>query len=202
MRRLGILGGTFDPIHYGHLFIAEEARMRLNLDQVLFIPNGDPPHKENGDLSPAHHRLHMTCLAIDSNLSFFASSIEIEREGPSYAADTLRAIRREYSDPDLRFIMGMDNIAELPTWHLPLEILALCRIAAVSRPGFDAASVLRSLPDGYRERIDVLEAPGINISATEIRNRVRQRLPIRYLTPDPVVEYITQTGLYRADQAA
>ncbi len=194
--RLGILGGTFDPIHNAHLFIAEEARVELGLDQVLFIPNRLPPHKPAKSLTPANHRYRMTELATSSNRHFACSGIEIERGGPSFSVDTLNLLAHQLPTAEFFFITGMDTVAEIGTWRRPEEVLRLCKIAGIARPGFDAALVLTGLPASYAKRIVPLEATHLDISSTEIRERVRKGLPIRYLTPDPVVEYIAEYGLY------
>lgn len=194
--RLGILGGTFDPIHYAHLFIAEEARVRLSLDRVIFVPNGTPPHKHPVALSSAAHRLAMTKLGIGGNPGFACSPIEVDRRGPSYTVDTLLELKRDEPEADLLFIAGYDSLAEVPTWRRYREILDLARFVAVTRAGFDTVAALDALARDLREKVDVIAAPPLDISSTLIRDRVRAGLPIRYLTPDPVVEYIGSHRLY------
>lgn len=193
--RLGIMGGTFDPIHYAHLFIAEEARTRLELDRVLFVPNGMPPHKKDYEITPAGHRLAMVELATRDNPSFAASRSEIDRPGPSYTVDTLKQIHAEQPGAELFFITGMDAVAEILTWRSSDEVLSLARILAVNRPGFAADKSLPNLENG---RVELLDAPHLGISSTLIRERVAQSVPIRYLAPEPVVAYIEEHGLYRA----
>ncbi len=193
--RTGILGGTFDPIHYAHLFVAEEARQRFELEQVVFIPCGIPPHKKSYAVSPAEHRFAMTLLATANNPHFRASRIEIEREGVSYTVDTLEQWRSLYPHHELFLIMGADSLAYMTSWKQPERICQLAHVIAASRPGFDLTSL--HLPDTLCRRVYVMEMPLLDISATDIRNRVRRGVSIRYLTPDSVVQYILKHQLYR-----
>jgi nicotinate-nucleotide adenylyltransferase len=193
--RLGILGGTFDPIHYAHLFIAEEARVAFALDQVLFIPNAVSPLK-SPDITTAHHRCEMTRLAIQGNPAFALSTIEIDRPGPSYTVDTLRALKQEYPDADLFFITGTDSVAEMHLWRNPDEILRLATLIAAERPGTRLDDIKPGLKPGWSDRILPLPTTHLDISSTEIRRRIREGKPIRYLTPDVVVEYIATHRLY------
>lgn len=199
--KLGILGGTFDPIHYGHLVVAEECRARLGLDVVLFIPAGQPPHKRGRIVSPAEHRVEMVRLAIASNPGFELSRIEVDRVGPSYTVDTLARLREEYGPSTrLYFVVGMDALAEILTWHQPARLLSLCQVVAVTRPGFadfDLAALESAIPDA-RRRICVLAAPELRISSSDLRRRVARGLPIKYQVPEPVEEYVYRHGLYRA----
>lgn len=195
--RIGILGGTFDPIHHGHLFIAEDARARLGLDCVLIIPNGVPPHKKPYSVSPADHRLRMVELAVGRSSTLIADDSEVRYAGPSYTVETLRALRRREPGSDFWFITGMDAVAEIASWREPDEVLRLCHMVAVSRPGHSAADFERAVPASLRDRIELLPTPEIGISSTDIRARVAAGLPIRYLTPDAVVEYIHHHSLYR-----
>ncbi len=198
--RLGILGGTFDPIHYGHLVVAEECRVRLGLERVLFIPAGQPPHKRGRVISPAEHRVAMVELAIASNPGFKLSRVEVDRVGPSYTVDTLVQLREEYGPrAELHFIVGMDALAEMLTWHEPARLAALCQIVAVTRPGteaFDLAALEPKIPQA-RERIRILPAPELRIAASDLRWRVAHGLPIKYQLPEPVEEYVYRHGLYR-----
>lgn len=196
--RVGVLGGTFDPIHYAHLVIAEECRHRLALDKVLFVPARQPPHKRRRDISPAAHRVAMVELAIAGNPFFAISKIELERSGPSYSVDTLAHLRAEYGEQAaLYFIVGLDALPDLLTWHQPRRILQLATLAAVTRPGydFDLAHIVRAIPEAA-ERIVYVPAPALAISATELRRRVAAGLPIRYQLPDEVERYIAENGLY------
>jgi nicotinate-nucleotide adenylyltransferase len=194
-QRVGLMGGTFDPIHNGHLVAAEEARVALKLERVLFIPAGRPWQKERPSVSSADHRLAMTKLATADNDEFEVSGIEIEREGPTYTIDTLRTVGEEHPGAELHFITGADATLEILTWKDPEEALKLATFVAVTRPGHDLGK-LASL--GYRDRIVVLEIPALAISSTDIRRRVAEGRPIRYLVPESVRLYIDEKGLYRA----
>ena len=198
MQRLGIMGGTFDPIHYGHLLMAEEARQAFALDEVVFVPNGRPAHKKAYLVSSPEERYAMTLLATGSNPCFSASRIEIERPGPSYTIDTLREFRRLYPELDaLYFITGADAVLEILTWHEYERLVSECQFIAVTRPGF-VLDRLRELVDAaFLDRVHYLPTPNIEISSTDIRRRVREGRSIKYLTPEPVEAYIRQQGLYR-----
>ncbi len=192
--KIGILGGTFDPVHNAHLFIAEEARVRLRLERVIFIPNGDPPHKPD-DLTDARHRYEMVRLATDSNPHFEVSRMEIVREGPSYTVHTLTDLHAAMPDSELYYIIGVDAAAEILTWFRPEEVIQLATFVAVTRPRYPSNS-LDGLPDSYRARIQLLDTIGFDLSATDIRSRARAGLPLRYLLPDSVLEYVREKGLY------
>ena len=192
------MGGTFDPIHYGHLLAAEEARYRFALSRVIFVPCGVPPHKKAYEVTPAEHRYAMTVLATASNPHFVVSRVEIERPGPSYAVDTVKIFRQQFGEErELFFITGLDAVLEILTWKSHEELVQLCRFIAVTRPGYDAQKLQEKLPPNYLTRIDLLVIPGIDISSTMIRERVRKGEPIRYLTPDAVCDYIAKHGLYK-----
>jgi nicotinate-nucleotide adenylyltransferase len=195
--RIGILGGTFDPIHYGHLAIAEEARVALGFSEVLLVPAARQPLKGGEHIATPSQRFEMARLACASNPAFTVSSIEIERTGPSYTVDTLRALR-DAGMGDLFFILGADAAADLYRWHAAHEIMGLARIVAVGRPGtpLDIAALDDNLP-GLSTRLIFLEGPGLEISSTDLRARLAAGRPIRYQTPDAVVEYIASQGLYR-----
>ena len=196
IERLGIFGGTFDPIHFGHLFLAEEARIRFGLDRVLLIPNGRPPHKDGLARASGNHRFEMTRLAAAGNPAFECSRVELERPGMSYTIDTLALLREQNPSADLLYITGVDTAAELMTWRRPGEVVQLARIVAATRPGYDAQTLLRRLPDAIRERVSLLETTALDISSTDIRQRVQHGEAVRYLTPDSVLEYIEGHGLY------
>jgi nicotinate-nucleotide adenylyltransferase len=200
VRRLGLLGGTFDPIHCGHLVIAEEARVRLDLAEVRFIPAGQPPHKSGQRVTPAADRLAMVQLATADNAAFAVSSVELERAGPSYTADTLAHMQQaEGSDCTLYFIVGGDALPDLLDWYAPERILDLCTLVAVRRPGvvpIDLRLLKARLP-ALEERLIILDGPQFAVSGTEIRQRVRTDLPIRYQVPEPVWQYIREHRLYR-----
>lgn len=194
--RIGILGGIFDPIHYGHLTIAEEARYHFALREVVFVPCGNPPHKQEGIITEAKHRLAMTRLALTDNPAFRLSSMEIDRPGLSYAIDTIELLQQEYGAAKLYFIMGADAILELETWKEPQRLAAACQVVAATRPGYDLGGLERTLGKEIASGIALLEAPGVAISSREIRQRVRQGAPIRYLVPEAVGRYITDHRLY------
>ena len=190
--RLGVLGGTFDPIHYGHLVIAEEARLRYALDAVLFMPAGEPPHKTSQQAS-AEQRFLMVSLATASHPGFYVSRLEIERAGVSYTVDTLRALHDLYPRAALYLLLGADAVLDFPQWRSPGEISRLATMVAATRPGF----ALESLPHDEGMRFEVLPIPELQISSTALRLRVSQGQGIRYLTPESVVSFIEKAGLYR-----
>lgn len=199
--RIGIIGGTFDPVHIGHLIIAEEAWYRLGLARVIFVPASVPPHKPDEPVSEREHRYRMTVLATEDNPAFEVSRMEFERPGPSYTVDTLAELKRLHGeDTELFFIMGADSVLEITTWHRPDEIVRLCTVVAAARPGYDLARAERSLPHEFLERIDFLEVPDIDISSTELRERVMAGVPIRYLIPPSVEKYIYENRLYRTGE--
>lgn len=187
------MGGTFDPIHHGHLVAAEEVRSALELSRVLFIPAGRPWQKERDDVTAGDRRLTMTRLATEDNPFFAVSTIDLDREGPTYTIDTLRSAHDEYPDDELFFITGADAISQILTWKDPDEILELARFVAVTRPGHDLGDLRER-----GERIVILEIPALAISSTDIRMRVASGRPIRYLVPDQVRRYIDEQGLYGA----
>lgn len=202
--KLGVLGGTFDPIHLGHLILGEETRVQLGLDRVLFLPAGDPWRKAGRRITPREHRLAMTQIATADNPYFTVSRLEIDRPGPSYTAETLVLLSQEYGpETELYFILGRDALADLPYWRDPARILALAVLAVAERPGWTAAqqpeleAYLRSLG----ARIIPLEMPLLAISATRLRERLAAGLSVRYQVPDAVLDYIAQHGLYRKADA-
>lgn len=198
--RLGVFGGTFDPIHHGHLVAAEEVRAQLALDKVLFVPAGLPPHKLDNDISPAQHRVAMIQLAIASNPGFGLSRVDVEREGPCFTVDTLALLQREWGEEaELYFIMGMDSLSEILTWKDPQRLIRLARIVVVGRPGFlaDMEALEQALP-GAAQHIQIVDAPRFEVSSSDIRRRVREGLPIRYQVPTAVEAYIREYGLYSA----
>jgi nicotinate-nucleotide adenylyltransferase len=195
--RLGLMGGTFDPIHYGHLFIAEEARVCYQLDEVLFFPNNQPAHREGKDAhADPETRFELTQLGIADNEYFRISRIELDRPGPSYAIDTLLELKST-GDAELFYIVGADSINDVLTWYRAEELFEHCRFIAASRPEFDLEEAKRKLSAAQLERVEFLEVPGLHIASRELRRRVREGLPIRYLTPDPVVERIEKLNLYK-----
>lgn len=198
--KTGILGGTFDPVHTGHLTLAHSVREQLGLDNVLFVPAGRPWLKVGSAVTDPAHRLAMVRLAVAGMPDFRVSTMEIERPGPSYTVDTLTELRGEMKPEDeLYFILGWDNLMELPKWRRPAEIIRLACLAAVPRVGYpvpDLKKLETSIP-GVSDRAVLLDKPLVNISATVIRDRVRRRLSIRHLVPEPVDRYIQTHGLYR-----
>lgn len=196
--KLGVLGGTFDPIHYGHLVIAEEAHARLGLQEVLIVPARVPPHKRGKRVTSEEHRVAMVRLAIASNPHFRLHTIDLDRDGPSHTADTLELLKGE-TGAELYFIIGEDSLLDLPRWHQPARILAQCRLVVMSRPGYpepDLRGLEHIRPASVRESI-VVRAPQLEISSTELRQRVAVGLPIKYQAPEAVEEYIYRHGLYR-----
>lgn len=198
VRRVGLLGGTFDPIHWGHLIMAEEARQGAGLDQVLFLPAGEPPHKVGQAITPIGHRLQMVQLAIASHPAFALSRLDVDRPGPHYSVDMVRLfLERAPAGTEVFFVVGADSLEDMPTWKDPARLLDLCRVLAMSRPGHepDLDALARVLP-AVRERVQVLPMPLIGISGTDIRRRVREGRSIRYLVPEEVRQYILAHRLY------
>ena len=201
VQKIGIMGGTFNPIHIGHLVIAEEVRFRFKLDKIIFIPAGNPPHKDYNNITAGKHRYQMTLLATMDNPYFDVSSIEIEREGITYTIDTITALREKCDkDVELYFITGADSIIELSTWKEVDKLLNLCKFIAATRPGFDIAKIedkVKELEDRYKKNIYSLSVPALQISSTDIRNRIKQGITVKYLLPESVEYYINKHNLYR-----
>jgi len=199
---IGIMGGTFDPVHYGHLVAAEEARVRFGLERVVFVPNGEPPHKKDYAVTAAEHRYQMTVLATSSNPAFEASRIEIDRAGVSYTVETLEQLQRQLVPRTrLCFITGADAVLEILTWRNPERLLRSCEFIAVTRPGHDLGYLQGMLSSELLARVHLLEAPGVHISSTELRRRAAAGESLRYLTPQAVVRYIAAHRLYSAGDA-
>ncbi len=202
-RAVGIMGGTFDPIHFGHLVIAEGARVQFNLDEILFVPSGSPPHKERESISPAAQRYRMTVLATQDNPHFHVSRLEVDRPGPSYAVDTVRTLRDLYTkETDLYFITGADAILQILSWKDVGDMISMCKLVAATRPGYSLdglEEIILKVRKEHKEDFNVfcIEVPALMISSTDIRNRVRNGLPIKYLLPDEVERYIIEGGLYK-----
>jgi len=193
------MGGTFDPIHHGHLVTAEMALWQFDLDEVAFIPTGQPWMKADREVTAAEHRYLMTVIATSSNPRFSVSRIEIERRGPTYALETLQQLRREAEEPiDLFFITGADAMLEILHWKDPEDVLSEAHFIAATRPGFDLARFEEEAPTGHA-KISVMDIPALAISSTDIRRRVHEGEPIRYLVPEGVQTYIEKTGLYRGN---
>jgi nicotinate-nucleotide adenylyltransferase len=190
--RLGVMGGTFDPVHHGHLVAASEVAARFGLDEVVFVPTGQPSFKQDSVVSEAEHRYLMTVIATASNPRFTVSRVDVERAGLTYTVDTLRDLKAERPDADLYFITGADAIAQILTWKDAAELFDMAQFVAVTRPGH--ALSVAGLPQG---RVDVLEIPALSISSTDVRARARAGEPVWYLVPDGVVQYIAKHRLYR-----
>ena len=204
VKRIGVMGGTFDPIHNGHLVTAEEAWKQFQLDQVLFVPSGSPPHKDNRENLDAEDRYLMTVIATATNPHFRVSRMEVDRRGPSYTIDTVRELHRIYGkNTEVFFITGADAILEILTWKEPDLVLREATFIAATRPGYDLKKLEESLPQVEKDRHDtdprvlVMEIPALAISSTDIRNRVKQGRPITYLVPEGVSEFIEKSGFYR-----
>ena len=196
---IGVLGGTFDPIHLGHLIVAEETRSQLDLAEVLFMPAREPWLKANNDISPAAHRVQMVRLAIADEPAFKMSTMEIERAGPSYTMDTIAELKGQIGVGDkLFFILGWDNLIQLPQWHEPSRLVQMCRLVAVPRVGYPHPKLktLAAAISGLSQSVILLNTPQIEISSSEIRQRVARGLSIHHLVPEPVERYIRQHGLY------
>lgn len=203
-KKIGIMGGTFNPIHNGHLVTAQEALNQFCLDEVIFIPAGDPPHKVEKHLADAEDRYLMTVIATSSNSSFFVSRIEIDRKGKSYTIDTVKELRKTYGrDSELFFITGADAILEILSWKDTDEIVTLAKFIAATRPGYDLSKIkdLRSTlfasEEGVNDKIFIMEIPALAISSTNIRERIKDCRPINYLVPEGVSNYILKHGLYK-----
>jgi len=198
-RKIGVMGGTFDPIHIGHLVTAEAVRMEYHLDKVLFIPAANPPHKQETQVALAAHRYRMTVMATESNSHFDVSPIELERPGLSYTIDTLHTLIEQYGEnTEFYFITGADAVLELPTWKNIDQLLKLCYFIAATRPGCICSidSVIQKFGIQGRERIQRLPTPELAISSTDIRERVRSGRSIKYIVPECVEDYILKEGLY------
>lgn len=202
--RLGIFGGTFDPIHIGHLIVADHLYERLRLGRVLFIPAGEPWFKTRQYVTDGHHRLEMVTLAITANLHLEASDVELRRTGPTYTVDTLTALREEMGDEAEFFVIaGSDALNELHRWHRVADVLDMATVVGVGRPSAIEVDkmALDSIRDGASDEISIIDGPLIGVSATDIRQRVSQGRSIRYLVPRVVEEYIYRHGLYRGEEA-
>ncbi|MFQ5593775.1 MAG: nicotinate-nucleotide adenylyltransferase [Anaerolineae bacterium] len=196
--RVGVFGGTFDPPHIGHLVAAEEARTQLNLARVVFVPAGAPPHKLEEPVTSAIHRVEMITRAATSNPHFFVSLTDVERSGPSYSVEMVRALREKWGpDAEIHFIIGMDSLIDMPNWHRPDQLVSLCRLAVVDRPGYTAdLGMLGQIIPGISQKIDFVSMPLLDISSTELRRRASLGQALRYYVPDEVESYIQAHGLY------
>jgi len=198
--KIGIMGGTFNPIHYGHLIVAEDVREKCCLDKVLFIPSGQPPHKPDSEVISAEHRYEMVRLAVESNPFFEASQIEVERSGLTYSINTLQELKQIYKDASIYFIIGADVVGELVTWKEYERVFKMCEFIAVLRPGYDNSAFESAVEFNERNlgaRIWKVQSRLVDISSTDIRERCKRRKSIKYLVPGKVEDYINAHGLYR-----
>lgn len=198
--KIGIIGGTFDPIHNGHLIIAENSRKTFNLDKVIFMPAGIPPHKRDKDISSNLHRYNMTLLAINSNQYFLISDLELKKEGISFTIDTIKYLKSIYEDTDIYFILGSDSLFQIDKWKDYEELLTLCHFVVAKRPSYNNQELenkVDKLNSLYNSSIHIVEGPVLEVSSSDIRERVRRGDSISYLVPRSVEEYIYKHGLYR-----
>jgi nicotinate-nucleotide adenylyltransferase len=191
-RRIGIMGGTFDPIHHGHLVAASEVATRFQLDEVIFVPTGEPWQKTHRRVSPAEHRYLMTVIATASNPRFWVSRVDIDREGPTYTIDTIRDIRAQRPDAELFFITGADALEQILSWKNAEDAMRMAQFVGVTRPGYELTA--DHLPE---DAVTLVDVPAMAISSSDCRDRVRELRPVWYLVPDGVVQYISKHGLYR-----
>lgn len=201
VKRIGVFGGTFDPPHVGHLAAAEHVRQVHHLDQVIFVPAGRPPHKSGDRLTAARHRYLMTVLATLENPYFTVSRVEIERRGVSYTVDTLRQLRSDFGEEhEYFFLIGYDALNTFHTWKSPEQILQMCRLVALARPGYSLEGLpktLGSLYTDYHDRFIITEMPQFDVSSREIRRQIAQGISVRYRIHELVLNYIERFGLYR-----
>ena len=198
-RRVGVFGGTFDPIHLGHLVVAEEVTGRLGLEVTLFVPAGQPWFKDGSPVTDAGHRLNMARLAVRSNPRFRVCDLEVRRPGPSYTVDTLEHLRRAMPDAEFFVVLGQDALAEIHRWRCPGRVFELATVVGVTRPGaadLDACALDGIFPSAAR-RVIMLDVPQVDVTATELRRRAAAGRSLRYLAPDSVAAYIREHGLYK-----
>ncbi|SHI65967.1 nicotinate-nucleotide adenylyltransferase [Dethiosulfatibacter aminovorans DSM 17477] len=203
MKKYGIMGGTFDPIHHGHLVIANEVLSLFDLDKIIFIPTGMPPHKIVEGLTSPYHRYMMTQFATMTNPDFDVSDIETKKSTMSYTIDTLKELISGNEEEKFYFITGTDAVLDLPSWKNTEEILSLCTFIAVNRPGYIVDGLdkkIKAITDKYGGEIYITKAPQLHISSTDIRNRIASKRPVKYLLPEMVEQYILKNGLYQEIQ--
>ena len=199
--RIGIFGGSFDPVHLGHLVMAEQCREQGRLDQLWFMPASVPPHKQNRQLASFAQRVEMLTLALSGQPAFHIKELENERSGPSYTVDTLSQIRKTHPDDDIYLIIGADTLLDFPNWRQPQRIVELVALLVADRPGWDMPDVQEvrsrlSLSKGVDLRVEVIQMPLINLSSTDIRQRSHDGRSVRYLVPRAVEVYMAEKGLY------
>ncbi|MBZ8178339.1 nicotinate-nucleotide adenylyltransferase [Corynebacterium poyangense] len=194
-QRIGVMGGTFDPIHHGHLVAASEVASRFQLDDVIFVPTGQPWQKSGREVTPAEDRYLMTVIATASNPRFSVSRVDIDRPGATYTIDTLHDLRKKYPQAELYFITGADALRNIVTWRDWEKMFQLAHFVGVTRPGYELHADI--IPEVHRERVKLVDIPAMAISSTDCRRRAATGRPVWYLVPDGVVQYIAKRGLYR-----
>ena len=199
-RRVGVMGGTFDPIHHGHLVAASEVQAWFDLDEVVFVPTGDPWQKSDREVTEAEHRYLMTVIATASNPRFNVARVDIDRAGPTYTVDTLRDLQARMPDAELYFITGADALADIFTWRAADDLFELAQFVGCTRPGHEMdPETLAAIPS---DKVTMVEIPALAISSTDCRSRTRRGEPVWYLVPDGVVQYIAKHDLYPAQTGA
>lgn len=197
-RKLGIMGGTFDPVHLGHIQVARTARFKFNLEKVVFVTAHCPPHKSIEDITPSEHRIAMVYLAVRNIPCFESSRMEMERTCPSYAGDTIHAFQEAYGDDwQIYFITGLDALLTIINWDRARTYPGLCRFIAATRPGYDRQDIGKKIPSPFLPYITIMQEPRLSISSTAIRSRVRAHQSIENMVPEDVQNYIIQQGLYQ-----
>jgi nicotinate-nucleotide adenylyltransferase len=196
--KIGVFGGTFDPVHWGHLVLADEARTRAGLDIILFVPSGLPPHKAARRLTPIGDRLAMVRLAVRGIPGFDVSAVESERNGPHYTVETLREISRQHPLDEISFVLGSDSLLELGTWLRPEEIVALTPLVVLARPGFDPASA----DPLFTRRVTIVDGVTVSVSSTLVRRRIATGSSVRFLVPEAVLDYARRERLYLPGETA
>jgi nicotinate-nucleotide adenylyltransferase len=200
IKSLGILGGTFDPIHYGHIVAAECVRDACHLDQIVFVPAARPPHKDLEEVLESQHRYEMVQIALEDNPNFAVSAIELERQGMSYTIETIEAFLRMFPEAEIFFILGVDALLLINTWKEVKHLINLCNFIVVTRPGYilnKKDECFRDIPDSLWDKTRIISIPGLFISSSDIRRRVAQGRTIKYLLPSAVEEYIAEHNLYK-----
>ncbi|TCK98148.1 nicotinate-nucleotide adenylyltransferase [Natranaerovirga hydrolytica] len=198
--KIGIMGGTFNPVHFGHLILAENAYEKFDLDTVIFIPNGQPPHKSDEKILSKSDRLKMVNMAIDDNKHFNVSTIEVDKKSYSYSYETLEALKKENPNTEYYFIIGADSLYNIHKWKNPEKLLSLCQLIVASRGEIDRHSIENHKPNiesFYKTKIHILDMPIIEISSSDIRNRVKEGKTIKYFVPKDVEHYIYMNNLYK-----
>lgn len=198
-KKIGIMGGTFDPIHNGHLILAEYSRIAFDLEKVIFIPTGRPPHKVEKQISSINYRYDMTLLAISTNPYFYLSPMEIQRQGTTYTIDTIMDLQKQHEDVEFYFILGADSFNQIHKWKDSDKLLSLCKFIVAKRPDADNQKLgekIEKLNQSYKGSFYILEAPLIDISSTKVRNRIKTKSSIKYLVPETVELYIEKNKLY------